>query len=99
LGAKSECDRTRPGAKEAMVNDPIISHFLQKPVKATVKADNAARITFTWELPFIRNREAQTTARFLYRASYFKKTGKVIISANPVGYVNNFNAYGTCKLH
>lgn len=86
------------GSKTAVVNDPIIVYYLKKPATAKVAADNPERITFTWELPKVRNNAGQETPRFLYRASYFKKTGKVSISATPAGYPNNFNAFGTCKL-
>lgn len=86
------------GSKTALVNDPLISHFLKKPANAKVAADNDQRVTFAWELPQVRNSAGQVTPRFLYRASYYKKTGKVNVSATPAGYRNNFNAYGKCSL-
>lgn len=86
------------GDKTAVVNDPIIVHLLKRPVTAKVVADNAERITFTWELPRGRNSAGQETPQFLYRASYFKKTGKVHISATPAGFRNTFGAYGICAV-
>jgi len=86
------------GTENVLVNDPLIMHFVKKPVTGKVAANNAQRITFTWELPHIRNAGGQQTPRFLYRASYFKKTGKVNIAATPAGYPDNFNATGKCAL-
>jgi hypothetical protein len=82
----------------ALVNDPIIAHFVKKPVEAKVVANNRKRIAFTWELKEIVNREGQETQRFNYRAAYIKTTGKISVSARPDGFSDVFDAYGTCEV-
>ena len=72
--------------------------FLKRLARAEGVADNAARITFTWELPNIRNRDGHETLRFLYRARYDKQAGKVEINATPAGDTNNVTASGVCAV-
>lgn len=84
--------------KSVVVNDPIIQHFVGEPVAGRVKADNAARITFAWDLDMVRNQDGQTAPKFLYRATITKADNTVRVSAIPAGYANTFEAAGTCNL-
>ncbi len=89
---------TEDGSDKALVNDPIISHFLKTPQKARVVADNAKRITFVWSLPKISNGARQFTSNFEYRLSILKSSKQASIIAKPLGYSNNFTAQGTCRI-
>ena len=83
---------------EVVVNDEYIMHYHGKPLAGKVATDNAKRITFTWTLPSIRNSVGQTALRFEYRASYLKRSGKMVVTSRPSGYENNFRGAGTCKI-
>jgi hypothetical protein len=87
-----------PGGKIALVNDGLIATVLKAPVKAKVAAENAKRVTFTWSLPFMKDKGNQVAPKFSYRASYYKQTGKMMVSAIPNGYNNNFQGFGTCRV-
>lgn len=89
---------TQQGSPDALVNDPIINYFLKTPQKARVVADNAKRITFVWSLPNIGNGAQQFTSKFEYRLSYIKVTKQASIIAKPLGYSDNFTAFGTCRV-
>ena len=83
------------GAGSAMVNDPIIHHFMGKPVSAKVTKNNAKIISFKWVVK-TKNKKHQT-ADMIYRATIRKSDSKLSISAVPPGYSNTFNASGSCK--
>jgi hypothetical protein len=89
---------TQQGSQDALVNDPIINHFLKAPQKARVVADNPKRITFVWSLPNIRNGTGQFTSKFEYRLSFLKVTKQASVIAKPLGYPDNFTAFGTCRV-
>ncbi|MGO4907775.1 hypothetical protein ACEN2J_05515 [Pseudorhodobacter sp. W20_MBD10_FR17] len=89
---------TQQGSPDALVNDPIINHFLKTPQKARVVADNAKRITFVWALPNISKGAQQFTSKFEYRLSYIKANKQASIIAKPLGYSDNFTAFGTCRV-
>ncbi|PHQ95296.1 MAG: hypothetical protein COB39_13120 [Marinosulfonomonas sp.] len=81
-----------------LVNDDLIIRYKSKPIEGAVSAENDKRITFTWILPSIRNSGGQSTLRFNFRASYLKRTGKVVVTSQPAGYPNTFTGRGQCKV-
>ena len=83
---------------DVIVNDEYIMHFHGKPIAGKVVTDNAKRITFTWTIPSVRNSAGQTALRFQYRASFLKRSGKMIVTSRPSGYENNFRGAGNCKV-
>jgi hypothetical protein len=86
------------GAQEALVNDPIINHFLKTPQMARVVADNAKRITFVWSLPAANKATRRLATKFEYRLTYLKTTKQASMIAKPLGYSNIFTAYGSCRV-
>lgn len=84
------------GSDIVLVNDPLILHFVKKPVVGRVKTENAKRITYAWELTSVQNEAGQRASRLFYRATIQKATGAVQISAIPVGFSNTFTALGHC---
>ena len=83
---------------DVVVNDNLIMHYHGKPIAGKVVANNGKRITFSWILPSVRNSQGQTTLRFNFRASYLKRSHKMVISSSPAGYENRFRGAGTCKI-
>ena len=81
-----------------LVNDDLIIRFKSKPIEGALSVENDKRITFTWILPSIKNAGGQSTLRFNFRASYLKRTGKVVVTSQPAGYSNNFTGRGQCKV-
>lgn len=82
--------------EEVTVSDPIILRYnSRKPVRGKLVRDNASRSTFAWEVK-TRDRSGQR-ATIKYRATYLKASGKLSISANPLGYGNNFVGGGRCE--
>lgn len=79
-----------------VVSDPVILHFNdRKPLAGRVAVDNKARITFAWDV-VAKDRSGQRTT-MKYRATYLKASGKLSISAKPLGYENNFVGGGRCE--
>jgi hypothetical protein len=83
------------GDSTAVVYDPLIDHFIGKPIEAKIETDNAKRTTVIWELE-ITNVKGQHT-HMLYRLTVTKGSLKAQMSARPQRYANFFNAQGTCK--
>jgi hypothetical protein len=66
------------------------------PVDGRVIKENAARITFGWQVEM--QSSANQRVKMDYRATYVKSSGKVNVSAHPRGYEGFFNRGGTCKV-
>jgi len=86
----------KDGAKTAVVNDPIIDHFIGHPVEAKVETDNSARITFVWEVR-TTSRTNQVT-RQVYRLTVRKDGLGAQMTSKPLGYEGVYAAEGTCRL-
>ena len=85
-----------PGAGTALVNDPIIRHFVKRPVEARVVVENDKRITFQWTLKMVTDAAGQVAPQFIYRATVRKADTSIRISATPAGYPNSYEAGGSC---
>lgn len=82
--------------KEVTISDPIILYYNDRqPVQGKLLRDNAARSTFAWDVK-TQDRSGQR-ATIKYRATYLKASGKLSISATPLGYGNNFVGGGKCE--
>ncbi|SEM90628.1 hypothetical protein SAMN04488103_102405 [Gemmobacter aquatilis] len=87
-----------PAMKSVVVQDPVLDKYNAKPTGGRLVTDSAQRISFRWEAKGLRNRANQRTVSMQYYMSYFKATGKVMLTAKPLGYPNNFRGDGVCKL-
>jgi len=76
------------------VDDGIIEFFAHKPADAVVTGNDASVITFTWGV-FMTNSKAQST-KMAYRATYFRSSNTLEVTARPAGYRNYFSGRGTC---
>jgi hypothetical protein len=83
------------GAGQAVVSDGLILYYNKQPVTAKVSEDSTKKLVLTWDL-ILTNDTGQNT-RMLFRASYFKADGKVIVRGVPSGYSNSFESRGKCK--
>ena len=80
---------------QAVASDALILHFNEKPIAAKVSEDTPKKLVLTWAVQ-LTNSTGQIT-KMLFRASYFKADGSVIVRAVPSGYSNQFEARGRCK--
>jgi hypothetical protein len=84
------------GSGKAQVVDGVIMYYFDAPIRAKVTDDTAAKLVFSWEI-MMTNYAGQQT-KMIYRATFFKKTGKMTIRATPGGgYTNSFEGRGTCQ--
>ncbi|MBL4927877.1 hypothetical protein [Fuscibacter oryzae] len=85
-----------PGAKTALVNDPIIQYFLKKPMTAKVTADNGQRLGLGWSY-MVTDGKGRDKSEMIYSAIIRKSDMHVSMRAVPAGYDNTFSAGGSCK--
>lgn len=81
-----------------LVNDPIINHFVKRPLEAKISVENTRRITFAWDLEDVSNSRNQFVPIFIFRLTVAKATNAASITAKPTGYVNNFQGFGKCEV-
>ncbi len=79
------------------VLDPVIKHFLGRATNGEVVTENNKRITFKWSINGTKA-GAQQNVNLRYRATVLKGSNKLTISGKPLGYTNNFQGSGKCKL-
>jgi hypothetical protein len=80
---------------KAVASDALILHFNDAPLAAKVSDDTNKKLVLTWSVQ-LTNSTGQMT-NMLFRASYFKADGSMIVRAVPSGYANQFEARGSCK--
>jgi len=86
----------KPAENLVIISDPIILYFNDRqPVKGKLESDTDNRISVTWRLE-TKSGTGQFV-RMAYRATIFKATGKLSISAKPLGYQDTFTGRGTCE--
>ena len=83
---------------EIRVFDNIIKTFHAKPIAGELSVETDKRITLKWTVRHVHDDYANLTARFFFRASFFKATGKVIVSSIPGGWDNMFGGRGRCTV-
>lgn len=86
----------RSGAIE--VFDDIIQKYHGKPLTGKLSVETDKRITIKWTVRRVRDNYANNTARFFFRASFFKATGKAMVSSIPGGWDNIFGGRGRCTV-
>ncbi|PIL13699.1 hypothetical protein P775_27435 [Puniceibacterium antarcticum] len=86
------------GAETVTVSDPLILYYNDgAPLQGKVAADNAKRTTFVWTFAMTTT-GGQYVGKFQYTATYLKGAKKMLLSAIPIGYANQFNGAGTCNV-
>lgn len=83
---------------EVRVFDGIIKQYGGKPVAGKLSVETAKRVTITWTTRQVRDGYGHSSARFMFRASYYKDSGKMIISSMPGGWDNMFGGSGRCSV-
>lgn len=83
--------------KLATVYDPLIAHFIGKPIRAKIATDNAARTTFTWRVKATTDSLNQF-ANMDYRLTVQKADRSSTISGQAIGYDGPYTARGNCEL-
>lgn len=80
------------------VFDGVIGKYVGKPVAGKQSTENAKRTTVTWTTRQVRDGYGNSSARFMFRATYYKASGKVIVSSMPGGWDNRFGGRGHCTV-
>jgi hypothetical protein len=81
---------------KAQAADGVIMHYFDAPITAKVTDDSAKKLVFAWDIKMTNNSGQQT--KMMYRATYFKETGKMTVRATPGGgYSNSFEGRGSCQ--
>lgn len=80
------------------VFDGIIGSYGGKPVAGKLSVETAKRITIKWTTRQVADGYGHSSARFMFRASYYKDSGKMIISSMPGGWDNRFGGSGRCTV-
>lgn len=80
------------------VYDGILKTYQGMPVAAKLSAQTVKRTTIKWETRRVRDDYANSAARFMFRASYYNDSGKVITSSIPGSWDNLFGGAGHCTI-
>lgn len=83
-----------PETGEAMVNDGVVMHVYDGPIKATVAAESADWVTFKWHIE--RLQLGSTTANLDYRVKVHKPDGKLAFSVEAASFSNQIDDVGHC---
>lgn len=85
-----------PETGEAMVNDGVVMHVYDGPIKATVAAESADWVTFKWHIERIQL--GSTTANLDYRVKVHKPDGKLALTVAAPSFSNQIDDVGRCTL-
>lgn len=80
------------------VYDGLIGKYVGKPIAGKQSTENTKRTTITWTTRQVRDGYGHSSARFMFRATYYKASGKMIISSMPGGWDNRFGGRGHCTV-
>jgi hypothetical protein len=84
------------GKSEIAVADPLIQYFGHEYVVGRIDVDNAKRTTFVWAVKNTQDSGGQS-ANMEYRLTYLKKSSKLNMTAQALGYIGPYTARGKCK--
>lgn len=80
---------------ELIAYDPIIKHFIGKPIPIRRSAETKARVTYVWDL---ETRVREQSSKMTYTFSYFRNGQPAKMRVQPGGYDNVWAGEGTCKV-
>ncbi|MGQ0567889.1 MAG: hypothetical protein ACT4OK_22870 [Gemmobacter sp.] len=80
---------------EVLAFDPVIKHFVGKPIPARRSSESKARVTYVWDL---ETRVANQAPRMTYTFSYFRNGQPAKMRVQPGGYDNTWSGEGTCTV-
>jgi len=81
-----------------LIYDDLVKKVVGKPIYGKLSAETGKRITVKWTLHQVYDDYGESTARFFFRASYYKNSGKLIMSSIPGGWDNMFGGRGLCTV-
>ncbi|MBT0957194.1 hypothetical protein IV417_07345 [Alphaproteobacteria bacterium KMM 3653] len=82
-------------AGRVRINDPLIQSINGRAVDGEVRQNTNRRLTLGWDLRDVEV-GSQRVARFAYRLTLYRGTGKAVVTAKPLGFSNTFLGRGTC---
>ncbi len=83
---------------DILIYDDLVKKVVGKPVHGKLSAETGKRITVKWTLHQVHDDYGESTARFFFRATYYKNNGKLIMSSIPGGWDNMFGGRGRCTV-
>ncbi len=83
---------------DILVYDDLVKKVTGKPVHGKLSAETGKRITVKWTLHQVYDDYGESSARFFFRATYYKDNGKLIMSSQPGGWDNMFGGQGRCTV-
>lgn len=81
--------------QKVVVDDGVIEYFNNGPLEAFSAKITAAKITFNWDVKAVNGSGQRTKLSF--RAALFMADMRLRISMRPIGYTNDYEAYGKCR--
>ncbi len=78
--------------------DPIVGHFIKRPVPAKLAVENSARRTFSYGIANTADSSNQY-AEMAYRLTIPKNGGQVSMTGKALGYMNDYQGYGSCDAY
>ena len=81
---------------DILVYDDLVKKVTGKPVHGKLSAETGKRITVKWTLHQVYDDYGESSARFFFRATYYKGNGKLVMSSMPGGWDNMFGGRGKC---
>ncbi len=85
-----------PETGEAMVNDGVVMHVYEGPVKAIVAAESADWVTFKWHIERIQL--GSTTSNLDYRVKVHKPDGRLALTVAAPSFSNQIDDIGRCTV-
>ncbi|NBZ87595.1 hypothetical protein [Stagnihabitans tardus] len=82
-------------AGTARAADEAIQGWNGGPIEAKVRKPSANQVSFTWDLTIP---DAVQAARLQFRLTWLKADNGAVMAVKPLGYSNNFDARGSCKV-
>lgn len=83
---------------KVLVFDPLISYFMNAPIRAKVVVDTADRLTLKWHLQRINKVKPNNMPTMVYTAKLTKSDQRITITVTPLGYDRRFYADGVCNV-
>ncbi len=81
---------------DILIYDDLVKKMTGVPIHGKLSAETGKRITVKWTLHQVHDDYGESTARFFFRASYYKDNDKLIMSSIPGSWANMFGGRGRC---
>lgn len=80
----------------AQTSDPVLSHFNQSPLRATIGRNDSRLLTARWRLRNVRDEDNRRAHHIDYALRFNKARNRANLDAKPFQFINGFNGRGIC---